>query len=97
MSLAELPYAFAKRVMTLLQVQPVPDSRALWARALWRAAVCCLAIMLFLSAISFISSTDSTPPSDLSQDYLSQDYLTQDFEKTMLASMDPDTDSLSSR
>jgi hypothetical protein len=80
-----VPYAFEKRVMALLQTTPVLDYRELWGRALWRAAVACLALMLFLGALSLV-----TPRKTSSND------LSQDFENTMLASVSQDTDSASS-
>ena len=81
----QVPIAFAERVMMHLQTQPVPDSRVLWARALWRAAICCVAIMLLLGALTFIDSRGNTSPNDLSQE----------FEKTMLVSVNQGTASLS--
>jgi hypothetical protein len=84
-----VPYAFTNRVMALLRMRPVLDSRAVWARALWRAALCYLAITILFSALAFFSSMGGTSPNDPGQVYLSQD-----FEKTMLASVDQDIDSL---
>lgn len=69
-----VPYSFHTRVMARLRGSPVPDSWALWASALWRATVPCLAIMLILSAWSFFASPKPAP-GDLSQD----------FENTVLA------------
>jgi hypothetical protein len=43
-----VPYAFEKRVMARLLARPSLDSVALWARALWRAAVPCVAISFLL-------------------------------------------------
>jgi hypothetical protein len=74
------PYAFEKRIMARLAARPVVDGWALWARALWRAAAPCVAIMLLLGAWSFFVSRSSTPASDLSQD----------LEKTLLAAVDQD-------
>jgi hypothetical protein len=77
-----VPYAFEKRVMALLRTRPILDNAALWARALWRGAVACLAVMLFLGALSLLAPQQSPPPNDL----------TQAFENTMLAAVDQDTD-----
>ena len=64
----------------LLAARPVVDDWALWARALWRAAAPCVAIMLLLSAWSFFDPQGSTPANDLSQE----------LEKTLLAAVDQD-------
>ena len=81
-----VPYAFEKRIMARLAAQPVPDDWALWARALWRAAAPCVAIMLLLGAWSFFAPHNSTAANDVSQD----------LEKTLLAAVDqePPTDSV---
>jgi hypothetical protein len=69
-----VPYAFQTRVMARLRCVAVPDSWALWAGALWRATVPCVAIVVLLGAWTFLSSP--TPP---------QGDLSQDFENTVLA------------
>ena len=74
-----VPYAFEKRIMARLATQPVVDDWAMWARALWRAAAPCVAIMLLLGAWSFFARS-SAPASDLSQD----------LEQTLLAAADQD-------
>ena len=77
-----VPYAFEKRVMAMLSSRPVVDLGALWARALWRAAGPCIAIMVFLAAWSFFAAdgrtSGRTPMTDLSQE----------FENTLLAVAD---------
>ena len=75
-----VPYAFEKRIMARLATRPVVDDWALWARALWRAAAPCVAIMLVLGAWSFFAPPASTSANDLSQD----------LEKTLLAAVDQD-------
>jgi hypothetical protein len=75
-----VPYAFEKRIMARLAARPVADDWALWARALWRAATPCVAIMLLLGAWSFFSSQSSTSATDVSQE----------LEKTLLAAADQD-------
>jgi hypothetical protein len=77
-----VPYAFSKRIMARLKTAPVLDGWALWARALWRAAAPCVAIMLLLSAWAFFKPRDNS--TDLSQQ----------FDKTMLAALDQDSDSV---
>jgi len=47
----------------------------LWAGALWRATVPCVAVMILLSAWSFFATPQPATPVDLSQD----------FENTVLA------------
>jgi hypothetical protein len=75
-----VPFGFERRVMARLTVQPLLDIWALWARALWRAAAPCVAIMLVLAAWSLFTPTKSPPPGNLSQD----------LENTLLATMDPE-------
>ena len=75
-----VPYAFEKRIMARLLAQPMLDHWALWSRALWRAVVPCVSIMLLLSAWSFFTPAANLPANDLSQE----------FEKTVLAAVDQD-------
>ena len=75
-----VPYAFEKRIMALLAARPVVDAGALWARALWRAAAPCVAIMLLLGAWSLLTPQSSAPANDLSQD----------LEQTLLAAVEQD-------
>ena len=77
-----VPYAFAKRITALLQQQPAPDRWALWARALWRSAVACLAVMVLLGAFSLFAPGPAGASSELSED----------FENTMLAAVEQDAD-----
>jgi hypothetical protein len=60
----QVPYAFEKRIMARLQLRPVLDVWALWARGLWRAAAPCVAVMLLLSAWSVLAPAN-TPATDL--------------------------------
>lgn len=62
-----VPFAFEKRVSALLRTAPVIDAAALWAGALWRAAVPCVALMVLLSAWSLLSPAKPAS-SDLSQE-----------------------------
>ncbi len=50
-----VPFAFEKRIMARLTRPFEPDYRALWARALWRAAAPCVGIMLLFSAWAFFA------------------------------------------
>ena len=75
-----VPYAFEKRILARLAARPVVDDWALWARALWRAAAPCAAIMLLLGAWSIFEPHSSMPANDLSQE----------LEQTLLAAVDQD-------
>lgn len=71
-----VPYAFEKRIMAHL-TRPITDVWALWGRALWRAALSCVAAMLLVGGWSFqtSSSNDTTD-------------LAEDFENTVFAGLD---------
>ena len=76
-----VPLAFERRVLAHLAVKPPVELAALWARALWRATVPCVAITVLLGVVSFIPTRNimnSTNEEDLSQT----------FEQTLLASSD---------
>jgi hypothetical protein len=61
-----VPYAFEKRITARLKGHTVMDEWGLWAGPLWKAAVPCVAIMLALSAWSFIPAKPT--PTDFSQE-----------------------------
>ncbi len=63
----KVPFAFEKRIMAHLQSLHFIYSVAVWSRALWRAAVPCFAIMLLLSAWSWLAPAP-TVTADLSQE-----------------------------
>ncbi len=74
-----VPYAFEKRITALLESNPAPDFATLWARALWRAAVPCVAVAIVLGAWTFIPhNTGVSNTEDLSQH----------FEQALLADVD---------
>ena len=79
-----VPYAFEKRIMARLAAGPVMDGCAQWARALWRAAAPCAAIMLLLGAWTLF-----TPPSPAPANKAAYD-LSQQLEQTLLATVDQD-------
>jgi hypothetical protein len=54
-----VPYAFEKRIMAHLAQSPMPDVLSLWTRALWRAVVPCIGIMLVAAAVSLAQPDDS--------------------------------------
>jgi hypothetical protein len=62
-----VPYAFEKRIMAGLKGRPTLDQWGLWAGALWRATVPCVAITVLLSAWSFFTPSAKPVSSDLSQ------------------------------
>lgn len=42
-----VPFAFEKRIMARLAETAIPDGWVFWGRALWRAAVPCVLIVIF--------------------------------------------------
>jgi hypothetical protein len=74
-----VPLAFEKRILANLAAKPAVDHAALWARALWRAAIPCVAVTMLLGALSFVptSSTDNAS---------NEEELATTFEQTLLAS-----------
>ena len=75
-----VPFAFEKRILARLAARPLADNWELWARALWRAAAPCVAIMVVLGAWSCFTPQAGAPATDLSQD----------LEQTLLAAVDQD-------
>jgi hypothetical protein len=75
-----VPLAFEKRITALLRRMPVKDASALWARALWRAAAACVALMVLLSTWSLLAPAAKPPATDLSQE----------LENTVLAAAVPE-------
>jgi hypothetical protein len=69
-----VPYAFEKRIMARLTARPETDVLAFWTRALWQAAVSCVAIMLLLSALSVFYPSGHQS-------------LAEDFETTLVAGL----------
>jgi hypothetical protein len=77
-----VPYAFEKRVMACLAAGRALDCGALWVRALWRGAAICVAILLLLSAWSFLIPAGNSTGVDFSQD----------FEAAVFAAVDQESD-----
>ena len=71
-----VPYAFEKRIMAQLAGRKPLDAWGLWGNALSRAAACCVAFMLVLSAASYFLPAGNPVP------------LSQDVEQTLLAAVD---------
>ena len=86
-----VPYKFERRVMAALKEHPIADAWALWARALWRAAAPCVAIMILLVAWAWLRpATPVVSPGATTVD------VAQDFENTVLADayQEPAADSI---
>lgn len=75
-----VPYAFEKRITALISALPLPDVWTLWGRALWRAAVPCVTVMLLFGAVSFVGPNRDSKP-------VIKEF-SMDFEQTMLAAVD---------
>jgi peptidoglycan/LPS O-acetylase OafA/YrhL len=76
-----VPYAFEQRIMARLTGRPAQDPWGFWGRALARAAVLCVAVMLLITAMSYYLPAGN------------QDSLSQDVEQTLFAAVDnPSTD-----
>ena len=79
-----VPYAFEQRIMSRLGKVPVIDLWADWSRALWRAAAPCVAVAIGFGVWhSYVNHTN-----DAGTD------LSQDLERTVLASVALDTETL---
>jgi hypothetical protein len=82
-----VPYAFEQRIMARVRSLPVLDHWGAWAGAMWRAAVPCVAISLLLGAWTFLTPSNGSSSTDLSQE----------IDNTVLAALDqeqPPTDSI---
>ena len=78
-----VPYAFEKRILARLAERPTVDASALWARALWRAAVPCVAVTILMASLSFtFVSSDATTST------VANDDISEQFEQALLASAD---------
>lgn len=73
-----VPYAFEQRILARLREAPALDAWTLWARALWRAATPCVAVMVLLLAWFLLVPSIHSPNTDLSQE----------LENTVLAAAD---------
>jgi anti-sigma-K factor RskA len=74
-----VPYAFEKRMMSLIAARGATDQLVFWVRGFWRAAASCVAIALLLGAWAFFNPAASNNKTD---------DLSQNFENTLLASVD---------
>lgn len=87
-----VPYAFEKRIMARLAARPVSDNLVLWSRALWQAAVSCVAVALLIGACAFFMSGETTTVANGSSG-ATEDFA-QAFENTLLASVDQSFNSI---
>jgi transposase len=79
-----VPYAFEQRIMARLGKVPAIDLWADWSRALWRAAAPCVAIAIGFGVWhAYVNHTNNAAPD-----------LSQDLERTVLASVALDTETL---
>lgn len=76
-----VPFAFEKRILARIAGQPIPDTLALWAQALWRAVAPCMAVSIVLCTWTLLSH-------DARQ--ATGNNLRQDLENTLLASVPTD-------
>jgi hypothetical protein len=81
-----VPYAFEKRIRARLAARPVPDNLVFWSRALWRAAVSCVAVALLLGVCSFFMPGETTTVANGNSSATEE--FSQAFENTLLASVD---------
>jgi hypothetical protein len=63
-----VPYAFEHRIMANLRGMKAGDICSIWAAALWRAAVPCVALAVLCSAWTFFAVHEA-PSNDLAQDF----------------------------
>jgi hypothetical protein len=77
-----VPYAFEKRILARLAAQPaVRDEAALWARALWRAALPCVGLTVLVAILSLtLVSSETASAGD--------DNISQQFEHALLVSVE---------
>lgn len=73
-----VPYAFEKRITTLLKSRRCEDPLSVWARALWRAAAPCAAVMLVLGVWTFAAGDNSTGSSQTFEDQFVDTMLVMD-------------------
>jgi peptidoglycan/LPS O-acetylase OafA/YrhL len=63
-----VPYGFEHRIMARLTLRPALDQWAFWARALWRAAAPCVAMMLLIVFWVLFRPAPGSNATDLSLD-----------------------------
>lgn len=83
-----VPYAFEKRILAHIRAQPVLDTIGLWTRALWRAAVPCVAVMLLFS----VWPLTTTAPDAATTTVVDTADLGVELETTLMGSVSVDND-----
>ena len=84
-----VPLAFEKRVLAHLTTKAPVDLTTLWSRALWRATVPCLALMLVLTGLALFPTGTTNPGGNtIVTTNTATDDLPAVFEQTLLASSD---------
>ncbi len=73
-----VPYAFEKRIMARITALAPVDTLGLWARALWRAAIPCIATALLLGLWSFWPADRSASRADFPVEFESAVLLAAD-------------------
>jgi hypothetical protein len=79
-----VPYAFEQRIMARIKSEPVLDVLTLWARALWRAAIPCVAVALLFSVWATQTPEQALPTETAD--------LGSELETTLMASVSLDND-----
>ena len=82
-----VPLAFEKRVLAHLTTKSPVDLTTLWSRALWRATVPCLALMLVLTGLALFPTGSTNSTASVVTTTVTDD-LPAVFEQTLLASSD---------
>jgi hypothetical protein len=82
-----VPLAFEKRVLAHLTAKAPVDLTTLWSRALWRATVPCLALMLLLTGLALFPTGSTNSNTNVVTTTVTDD-LPAVFEQTLLASSD---------
>lgn len=78
-----VPYAFEKRILARLTERPTVDAAALWARALRRAAVSCVAVTILVASLSFTFDASEATTASVANASVSEQ-----FEQALLGSVD---------
>ena len=79
-----VPLAFERRIMALIRSRPPVDTLALWVRALWKAAVPCVAVMILFLTWTAVEPSTSDNAINASLD--------NQLESTLMASVTIESD-----
>ena len=64
-----VPYAFEKRIVSLLSARPAPNVWGLWCRPLWQAALSCVAITVLCGLWAYGNRPKTEAADNFSQDF----------------------------